>query len=269
MRLDYLLKGILIGIGKIIPGFSGTVMMISFGLYDKAIDAITNYFNNIKKNTLFLINIGIGILIGIVIFSKIINYFISNYYIYTMSLFIGLILGSIPIIYKESLKNKTGYLLIIISFIIMILINNISSNNNYIVKNNYTDLIVFFISGIIEAIGTIIPGISSTALLMIIGVYNIYLNMLSSIFNINILPSILWFFIPFSMGLFISIIIISIIIDYLFKNHKEKTYSIIIGIVNSSSLILILRLFNNYKTINDIIVSFICLATGFYISRKI
>ena len=89
MRIDYLLKGLLIGIGKIIPGLSGTIMMISFGLYDKAISAITNFYKDIKNNLLFLINIGIGIVIGIVMFSRVINYFIVNCYIYTMSLFIG------------------------------------------------------------------------------------------------------------------------------------------------------------------------------------
>ncbi len=268
MRIDYLLKGILVGIGKIIPGLSGSVMMISFGLYDKAIDAINNFFRDFKNNLLFLINIGIGIIIGIVLFSRVIDYCITNYYIYTMSLFVGLILSSIPIIYKDSLKNKKGFILLIVSFIIIILINNMGGNNNYVIKNNYMDIIIFFISGIMEAIGTIIPGVSSTALLMLMGVYNIYLDILGNIFNISILPNTLWFLIPFSIGLFISILLLSIIMNYLFNNYKKETYSVILGVITSSSFLLIGRIINNYKYISDLL-SIISLIIGFYIGKKI
>ena len=90
MRISYILKGIIIGVGKIIPGFSGSVVMISFGLYDKAILAITNFFKDVKNNGLFLLNLGIGIIIGIVLFSNVINYFISNYYeCYLLILLLG------------------------------------------------------------------------------------------------------------------------------------------------------------------------------------
>ena len=80
MNIQEFLKGILIGVAKIIPGLSGSVLMISFNLYDKAIDSITNFFKDIKANFLFLANLSIGIIIGIVIFSNILNYFINNYF---------------------------------------------------------------------------------------------------------------------------------------------------------------------------------------------
>ena len=90
-----ILKGIIIGIAKIVPGLSGTVLMISFNLYDKAISAITRFFDNPKSNFKFLLTLFMGVMIGIVFFSKIVSYFINNYYIYTISLFIGLILRKI------------------------------------------------------------------------------------------------------------------------------------------------------------------------------
>ena len=269
MRIDYFLMGIIIGIGKIIPGLSGTIMMISFGLYDKAINAITNFFMDVKNNLLFLLNIGLGIIIGIIMFSKIINYFITNYYIYTTSLFVGLVMGSIPIIYRDFLKSKKGYLLAIMSFIIMFIINNIRNNGNYIVKGNYMDVIVFFISGILEAIGTIVPGVSSTLLLMLMGVYNIYLDILASIFNLNVLANVLWFLIPFSIGMIISIIVLSKLINYLFIMYKKETYSVIMGIIISTSFLIILRLINTYRCCLDIFMSFILLLVGFYIGKKI
>ena len=99
-----ILKGILIGIAKIVPGLSGTVLMISFNLYDKAIEAITCFFDNPKKNFIFLFKLFVGIMIGVVFFSKLVSYFITNYYLYTISLFIGLILGTV--IYKVINKKR-------------------------------------------------------------------------------------------------------------------------------------------------------------------
>ena len=115
-----ILKGIIIGIAKIIPGLSGTVLMISFNLYDRAIESITSFFDNTKNNFIFLFKLFIGVVIGVVFFSKLVSYFINNYYLYTISLFIGLILGGISVIKKEIKNKKSSYALMFISFLIML-----------------------------------------------------------------------------------------------------------------------------------------------------
>ena len=109
MNIKELIKAILIGIAKIIPGVSGTILMISFNLYDKALDAITKFFNNPKKNFLFLMNLAFGVLIGVVLFSKVIIYFLNEHYIYTMSLFIGLILGVIGLIWMAVESSEKSF----------------------------------------------------------------------------------------------------------------------------------------------------------------
>ena len=106
MNINQLIKGVIIGIAKIIPGLSGAVLMISFNLYDRAIEAITHFFENPKKNFVFLLNLGLGIILGIILFSKVIYYCITNYYLYTTSLFLGLIFGGIPVIYKKVSYQK-------------------------------------------------------------------------------------------------------------------------------------------------------------------
>ena len=78
MKINLLIKGILVGIAKIVPGFSGAILMISFGLYDKTIEAITNFFVHPKKNFSFLFFLCIGIMIGIVLFSRVISYFLIS-----------------------------------------------------------------------------------------------------------------------------------------------------------------------------------------------
>ena len=269
MNIKELIKAILIGIAKIIPGVSGTILMISFNLYDKALDAITKFFNNPKKNFLFLMNLAFGVLIGVVLFSKVIIYFLNEHYIYTMSLFIGLILGGIITIKKDITNKFSNYIYIILSFIIMNFISNSNIANVYILKDNFIDIIIFFFSGILEALGTIVPGVSSTALLMIIGIYPYYLNILSNLLNFNYLLNSLTFLIPFLMGLILGIIIISLIISYLLKYHKEKTFTIILGLSLSTIITLASNLIMKTTSITLLLPCFIFLLLGFIITNKI
>ena len=169
-----ILKGFIIGIGKIIPGVSGAILAISMGVYDKSIYYINNFKDNKKDSIKYLLPLSIGIIISIIFFSKIISYLLDKYYIITMLLFVGLIIGTIPSITKEI--NKKDYYLTIISFIIFLSLSLLGANNNYILKENITDKIVFILSGVLEAIGTVVPGVSSTALLMTIGTYKIIIS---------------------------------------------------------------------------------------------
>ena len=102
------IKGFIIGIAKIIPGVSGAVLAISMGLYDKAINAITEFFSNSKKNIAFLLPIAIGVIIAMIIGSSIVISSLTNHYLATMLFFIGLIGGSIPVIYRKTDKTKKG-----------------------------------------------------------------------------------------------------------------------------------------------------------------
>lgn len=268
MNIKELIKGIIIGIAKIIPGLSGAVLMISFNLYDRAIESITCFFSNPKKNFIFLANLGLGIILGIVLFSKILVFFITNYYLYTTSLFLGLIMGGLPVIYKKVPKRKCYLILVLVSFTLIFSLSFLSNNNDYVLKNTYIDLIFFFIAGILEAIGTVIPGISSTALLMLMGVYNHYLVILSGLLNISYLSDTLRFILPFSLGMIIGIIIISIIINYLFKHFKESTFSLILGISIASVLMLGKQLIPFIMNFSQLLIAAIFLFLGYLITNK-
>ena len=137
MNINQLIKGIFIGIAKIIPGLSGAVLMISFNLYDKAIESITTFFENPKKNFIFLFNLGFGIILGIVLFSKLLYFFITNYYLYTTSLFLGLIIGGIPVIIKKVPKSNKYFTTTLISFFLIFSLSFISSTGDYILKYLY------------------------------------------------------------------------------------------------------------------------------------
>ena len=102
-----MIKGIFIGAGAIVPGVSSGVLCVIFGIYEKLLDSIIHFFKDIKSNIKFLLPIIIGVAIGVLIFSNFLNYFLINFPVQTKSIFIGLILGSVPSLIKESKKKKT------------------------------------------------------------------------------------------------------------------------------------------------------------------
>ena len=113
-----LLKGIIVGIGGIAPGLSGSVLLVILGLYQKALNAISTLFKNFKKNIAFLIPLIIGFGIGVLIFSKVVDFFLNNFEMQTRFTFLGLVLGTIPLFFKEVKRNgfsKKYYIFIVVA----------------------------------------------------------------------------------------------------------------------------------------------------------
>ena len=232
MFIKNLIYGIIIGIGFIIPGVSGGVIATILGIYEIIINKINNIFNDFKNNIIYLLPILIGVILSIFLFSKIILYLINNKLIFISYVFIGLILGCIPFLIKE-IKKKTNksisFIPFLISLIVGILLFIIQKNN--IPTSNNPSLFQIIIGGILYSFGKIVPGISSTSLLIFIGIYNYLLNIIAnpSISNLLLL-------IPFIISFLISSVIILKLIEYLLNNYFRYTYSSIIGFVISSIL---------------------------------
>ena len=256
-----LLKGFIIGIGKIIPGVSGSVLAITLGVYDKSVEYINNFKHNKKESLKYLLPLGIGIIISIIIFSKIITILLDKYYQITMLFFIGLIIGGLPEIIKKVIVGT--------SFIIFFIISISNLNSNYILKGNILDIIILFISGLLEAIGTVVPGVSSSALLMILGTYNIILSSIGNITSISVILTNIKIIIPFLLGVFLGIITLIKIIDYLLKKHENKLYSFVLGVLLSSIILLIIKVFKEKITIVELILGIIFLLLGVLISNLI
>lgn len=252
------LKGFLIGIGKIIPGVSGSMLAAIMGVYEKSLDCICNFKENKKESIKYLSPIALGILTSIILFSKIISICLSKYYIVTMLFFIGLVLGGLP--YITNKVNKKDYYITIISFLVFFIISITNINNNYIPKNNIIDILVYLLSGLLEGIGTVLPGVSSTALLMIVGTYNIIIYSVGNITNIKIL-------IPFILGTIISIIILIKVVDKILKNKQNKLYSFVLGVLLSSIVLLIIKTFQTKVTIPNLVVGIIFMIIGIIITN--
>ena len=261
MNICLVLKGFLIGLGKIIPGVSGSLIAITLGLYDKMLDAVSHFFKNIKENMKFLGLICVGILLAVMLTSKFLMFLLSRYYIITMLFFIGLIIGGIPLQMKKiHLKFNKNILFSLLSFILIISLFFIKEEGHDV--QNYSCITMFLI-GILDAATMIIPGISGTAIMMLLGCYNTLLNMFSHIYSFSYLKD----SIPFFLGIMVGVILVSKVIDFCFKNYKEQTNYAIIGFSLSSSLLLFLDVLNVNGNFIDYLIGFILLILGFKLSN--
>lgn len=262
-----ILKGIIIGIGKIIPGVSGSMLAISMGIYQKLIDSVNNFFRYPKENFKFLFKIAIGVIISMVFFSNIILNCLNKYYLITIFFFIGLIIGGFDDI-KSSTSKRYNYITAI-SFILITLLGFINIDNKVNITNDLLNSIYFVFVGFIDSLTMVVPGISGTATLMMLGAYEKVIEMYSNIFNFNVLIDNLKILIPYIIGVGVGIIITVKLINLLFKNYKEKTYSAILGFSLSTIVLMFIKCINSFYTLTNLIIAFILLFLGIFITKKI
>lgn len=248
-----ILKGIALGAGCILPGISSGVLCVVFGIYDKLVNSIINIFKDFKKNFLFLFPIFIGIGVGVLLFGNILRYLFSSYENIIKCVFAGLILGSIPTLIKNECKEhpfKLHYLIYSITTLLFsILLIYVEYNFNTFSCFNI-NFLYLFISGFLMSIGVVFPGVSSTVILMCLGVYPLYLEAVS-LLNFSVL-------LPMGLGLFLGCIIFLNIINFFMNKFSSQTMYSIIGFVIGSIFIL---LPNNFSFLN---ISFLFL--GFVVS---
>ena len=182
--ITLIFKGIILGVVLLIPGASASTVAILMGIYDGIIISISDIFKNFKKSIQYLFPVGIGIFIGVIIASFIITRFILNYSYLIYSIFLGISLGCLPNIYQDrklSIKDKKGIILMLISLLISILFSIIMIENNEVKEVSTMTYLFLFISGILGAIGCVIPGISGMIIVMLLGYYPLLLKAITEI----------------------------------------------------------------------------------------
>lgn len=262
-------NGIIIGVGKIIPGLSGSMIMMILGLYERAIDAISNYFDDIVENTKFLALIGSGILISIVLISKLIKVALNNHFFLIICFFIGLILGAIPSVLREvkGTYSRKNIIIFALFFLFVTSLSLIDNNNQISLSNENNNFLLLFTIGVIEAGTMIIPGISGTAVLMILGLYHVLLDMFANLSNFKLIIENLKTVIPFLIGLACGGLFFIKLMKYLLTNHKTKTYWVIIAFATSSVCLLFSKTLQNNYPKWEVIGGMILLIFGYLSSR--
>ncbi|MGL4991823.1 MAG: DUF368 domain-containing protein [Paraclostridium sp.] len=230
-----ILKGMVIGISNIIPGVSGGTMAVVLGIYDKLIGAINGFFKDIKKNIVFLGSIGLGAILGIVLFSKLLTYLLdknNGFMEATHFFFIGLIIGSLPIIYKKATEKKVekkNYIFFIIAFIIvfiMSIMGDSESSQTVIREFSLAAGIKLGIAGFVAAAAMILPGVSGSFILLLMGIYSTVVTAVSEM-NIVLL-------IPVAIGVILGILTMTKLIEALFKRYPQTAYFTILGLIVGS-----------------------------------
>lgn len=228
--LKNMIKGVVIGVATLVPGVSGGTMAIILGLYDKIIHSISSFFSDIKKNALFLLSVGIGGVIGLAAFSRIMEYLLSRFRYPMIYLFIGIIIGGIPVLYEKTGTGKRkayDRIFFVIGFVIVLVMKFF--NVTIVNLANSTGLLQFvflFIAGIIIAVALILPGISTSFMLLAIGLYEVFIDAINNI-RLDLL-------IPVGLGVVFGVLTTTKILENSMNKKPRQTYLLILGFVAGS-----------------------------------
>lgn len=241
-KIFLFIKGIILGISFVIPGVSGGTLAVLMGIYEELIEAASNFYkslNDFKKYFMYLLPIGLGVVFSVSVFARIIKFGLDKAPIITILIFLGMIIGGIP----SLCKNVKGYkitiedislmlvgMLIVLSMLIFHKSSNLVTFDNI---NMYGYVILFFV-GMLAAVTMVVPGISGSFTLMLIGYYEPVLNMVNEITAFKNLSTNIILMCVFMLGVVLGIVFVSKIIDWCLKHYKKETYYAIIGFVLSS-----------------------------------
>lgn len=245
------IKGIFIGIANIIPGVSGGTMAVSLGIYDKLIASVSNLLKNWKKSLMTLLPIIAGCGIGIVGFTYVIEYLLNHHTFVTCMTFIGLILGGIPVLVK-SLRIKlrkssskigiSSILAFVLLFAIAVCLPLLKSEEEVLKTLTVTpgSMAIMFFIGIIASATMVVPGVSGSLVLMILGYYygiiDAVKNFLEALrtFDMPALANGFLILFPFGIGVLLGIFLIAKLITFLFEKYGVQTYCAILGLIAAS-----------------------------------
>lgn len=268
------LKGFVMGIANIIPGVSGGTLAITLGIYEDLIKAVSHFFKNIKKNIALLVPIAIGMVLSLAILSNVIGYSLEHYPIPTTLFFVGLILGGLPLLYKtikHEPKSVPNLSVFFITFSFVALFSFLKTGDAMVHFNhmNLGGYLMLFIVGVIAAATMVIPGISGSFVLMLLGYYEPIINTIRALTKFESIMSNVFILLPFGIGVIIGIVVIAKVIEYLLEKQPVKTYFGIIGFVLASLISILLPLFDLSFDVIQVLIGLVLLFIGSGISYKL
>lgn len=221
--MERFFKGIIVGLGGVSPGLSGSVLLIIFGLYQKTLDALGSLFSAFRKNIRFLLPLVAGMFTGVLLFGKLIDFCLAAYEMPTRFCFLGLIVGTLPMVWREVRKEgfAPGWWAVIL---LAAAAGTVMFTVNADAFPQVTDptLLQCILLGVAVAATAIIPGVDPAVFLSSLGYYEMYVGALADV-ELSIL-------LPMVLGLGIGALGISAIMSWLFQRFYTPTYCVIFGI---------------------------------------
>lgn len=223
-----LLKGTLVGIGAILPGLSGGVLAVIFGLYEPLLKFLADLKKDFVKNVLFFIPVIIGVAFGIFLFAIVVEKAFGRYAAIFVCLFIGFVIGTFPSLYKTAGKKGRSTKDMVILIISALAIFTLMLVGEQQLVNVTPDIPVWFGSGALIGLGLIIPGMSPSNFLIYFGLYD---KMAAGINNFDMAVVI-----PLTAGVIVCVLLFAKLASFLFRKYYSGMYHFILGMVVGSSL---------------------------------
>ncbi|WP_288930178.1 DUF368 domain-containing protein [uncultured Streptococcus sp.] len=238
------LKGMIIALGFILPGVSGGVLAAILGIYERMIRFLAHIKENFVENVLYFTPVAIGMVLGIAAFSYPVNLLLDNYKVIVLWGFAGAIIGTIPSLIKESVKESDRDRADTVTFWLSFILSGIFLYSlNGMVGTLPANFLSFVLAGALIALGILIPGLSPSNLLLILGLYS---PMLTGFKRLDLFGT----FLPIGIGGALALILFSKAMDYILKHYHSRVYHFIIGIVLSSTLLIVLPQSGNSESIS-------------------
>ena len=284
------LRGMVIGLANVIPGVSGGTMMVSMGIYNKLIYSINHLFKKFKECFRILLPYLIGMALAIILGSVALKVAFEKYPLPTNTLFIGLILGSLPIIIKQirGATINTRCVIIFIIFAAIVIIPKVIANQTLVAGNengasnelilDAGHIVIYFLLGVIASASMVIPGVSGSMMLKIFGYYEpIVTQAVGGTFK-DAIPAGNWdlvlhnvgVLLPFAVGIVVGIFGVAKLIEFLLKKWKVYTYCGILGMVVASPVVILMdpAIYQGFNTA-ICIASLAALVAGIFVALKL
>ena len=274
------LKGMVIGIANIIPGVSGGTMMVAMGIYDKLIHCITHIFKEFKKSVLFLLPIAIGMGIAVVGGSLGIEALFANFPLQANLLFIGLIVGGLPAIWKN-VKGKSirfGHILSFVVFFALVVVMAFlggKEGNAVDLSFSVVNVLKLFGVGLIAAGTMVVPGVSGSMVLLLLGYYNPIVSAINDFlealtaFDMDGILTGVGILAPFGIGVVVGVLVIAKIIEIIFSKCPLYAYWAIIGLIVASPIAIIAMATIPAITVLNVSTGLVALCGGVFIAMKL
>jgi len=276
-----ILKGMVIGIANVIPGVSGGTMMVSMGIYDKLILVLTHFIKRMKEAVALLVPILIGMLLSIAVFAKLFSEILfPRFPLQTNLFFIGLILGGLPVIYGKVKKNsiRIPQIFAFVLFFVMVVgfaLIGEGGGSSADISFRVGNVVKLFGVGIIAAATMVIPGVSGSMIMMILGYYNTIIDTINEFinalkaFDIAAMLDTFVVLVPFGIGVLVGIVAVAKLIEFMLKKYPLVTYWAIIGLIVASPFAILIMMEVGAIGFVEIITGVVLLAAGFFISLKL
>lgn len=273
-KIVLIIKGFFFGIANIIPGVSGGTMALTMGVYEDMIEVISHFFKDIKKSLGFVIPFGIGAVLSILLMSKLISAALVKFPFPTTLFFMGLIIGGIPLLTRKVKSEKVkpiNILLFLMTFGLIVGMAFMKDGNSVfdLGSLNIFSYILLFLVGMVAAATMVIPGVSGSFVLMLLGFYKPIVTTIGNLTDFSLLGHNISVLLPFGLGVLIGIVLVAKLIEFLFKKFEVSTYYAILGFIVASIFTLGITLFGVNISIIEVIIGIILFGIALVIGYKL